>query len=192
MWSLRMWPSSMRMSRSACASRRGSWVTTMMAAPRCLCRLVQQVDHDLAVRGVERGGRLVGKDQRRRSSRARGRWRRAGSRRRRARRAAGSGAHPGPRIAMRPRPGGALRALPTPQIFEHLHDLLSGVQRRKQIEALEDEAAMIQAELVDLSRLLLPEIFAERNDLARRRVAADPRALRSRSICRTRTGPSPS
>ncbi len=46
-------------------------------------------------------------------------------------------------------------------------DLLDGVQGREQVEALEDEAAVVQAELVDPARTERPEVLAERSDRSR-------------------------
>jgi hypothetical protein len=111
----------------------------------------QHPDDHLAVLAVEGRGRFVGEQQDWATWRAPGRWRRAASRRRKARdgRWCMRGARPdlGQRLDRRSRAAFALH----PLVAQHAGHLFVGGQRREQVEALEDEAAVVEAEAVDLA-----------------------------------------
>ncbi len=63
--------------------------------------------------------------------------------------------------------GAALGFFPgNPAVFQDLLDLLRGMQRREQVEALEDKTAVIETEPVDLAAALLPQVFTQRRNRA--------------------------
>ena len=165
-------PSRMRMVRWACSAMSRSWVTRMMVLPS----LVQPLEepHDLlAGRRVEVAGGLVGEQDRRAASPARGRWPRAGAGRPRARSACGSCASPRSTISRaRLRAAARRSSLGTPGVDERQLDVVERGRPRQQVEGLEDEADLAVAHRGQLVVVHL------RDDLAAQHVGAPARACR--------------
>jgi hypothetical protein len=74
-------------------------------------------------------------------------------------------------------------------VFQDDLDLLLGGERREQVEALEDEAAVVQPEAVQLAGAQAPEVLVQRADLALVGLQQARRAPPRGSTCPSPTGP---